>query len=328
MKSSFIKFLHAEISVLFLVFILLACSKPDQVIPGPPKELHVEAEVPAKIYSNIKHIYLNASRTEGLNGKRLLIFNWTCTEFPSSTRAPRIVSPAKAMTMADSLAVGKYQFLLSVKDNLGNKVEQSYALEVLEDTLKNFLPVAKAGPDMEIRQPQYSIELNGDETYLFNPLNRDLIYRWSVISQPPGSPRIYFSDSTHNYTLASGFVEGSYQFRLEVENEFGLKAADTMKVRVLPDPLKGLTMIFEDQVWKWGDGDWGAFVFLDILDSRITEYRETINTEVRLWDEEKKEWSDPGKYSWYALPGEMLIYYPVTDTSVLGKKEKVQVKFL
>jgi len=310
-----------------------ACQKPETGIPAGPQVIIIEASVPSKIYTNTKQVYLDANKTISLNRLRTLFYSWDCTSFPAATGRPEIKNPLQAFAWVENLGIGQYKFQLIVKDNLGNIADSIYSLDVLEDTLVGIVPIVKAGPDQVINAPRPDVNLNGYETIFFNAAARALNFKWRVIKQPAGSIQVEIYSDASPVSDAFGLEEGVYQFSLEVRNEVGAIGADTMQVTVLPDPLKGTTRIFEDRVWEKREIFLSPYVSIEIKEQDFFRYRNNRNMEVRVWDEQKREWSDSKKYGWYADSFGLTIPYPWNEDEKIylkevGKKTRVQVKFL
>jgi hypothetical protein len=331
------RILHqGQIQVLLLLLFVVSCRKPDPVLPDPPANIIVEATVPALIYSNVKEVYLDASRSISLNGRRALFFTWTCSSFPAASGKPVIVDSNLAFARVYNPGVGQYTFKLIIKDNLGNMAESSYALDVREDTLTGKKPIAKAGQDQQIYAPKHSVILDAFETFSVNPMGRSLFFKWTLIQKPAAAIDVQIKNSTLPEAFVDRLVEGEYKIQLEVKNELGLLAYDTVNIKVLPDALKGTTRIFENELWEvYEDVAWGGnYVVVVIFEQDLFENRFDGNMEVRVWDEEKKEWSDPAKFEWYITEGgSLFIMYPYLDDEeayfkMVGVKTRVQVKFL
>jgi hypothetical protein len=328
MQTSIKKITGKGIAICFLIMCNSACWKDTPEKPIVFGNVRLEALVPSMVYSNKKEALLDGSRTETLNGKRSLKFLWVCTNFPAGTRSPRIENPTRALTKVDSLNPGQYRFRFTVDDSLGHHAESSYAMEYILDTLLGKFPIASAGPDRQIKLPVNETDLDGYQTWFLNPNGRALNFIWTLISKPLGSIDPIINTPLEAQTRIWNLIEGKYQFRLEVVNELGFKSADTMEVTVLPDPLKGTTRIYEDLVWKGIiDYDWGHSVYMQIYDQEFTDLRNHDNMEVWVWDEKKSAWFNPDFFPWYSYGGSVLIYSSDADTTLIGKKTRVQMKF-
>ena len=64
---------------------------------------------------------------------------------------------------ATGLTKGKYNFRLTVEDNLGNEDQDDVAVTVAQD--ENEAPVADAGKDVEVALPVKSVLLNGSKSH-------------------------------------------------------------------------------------------------------------------------------------------------------------------
>lgn len=324
--------------LLALVFLFLifgeSCRKPDQVLPDPPKALVVEATVPLLIYSNIKTVYFDASKTISLNSKKTLFFNWSCTNFPAASGKPGIVDSTKSIAWVEKPGIGQYIFKLTVKDNLGNISESNYTMDVLEDTLVGKKPIAIAGPDQTIYAPKDQVLLDAFETYSLNASNRSLILKWTVIEKPVQASHLEIETSSFYLANLKGLIEGVYKIKLEVTNEVGMSDSDTLEIKVLPDPHKGSTRIFDSVIWKIVYDEWGDYIAIIIKDQDLFVNRDFRNMEVRVWDFEKKDWSDAKKFEWTTDgSGNLMIFYHyLMDIDayykIAGVKARVQVKFL
>jgi hypothetical protein len=307
-----------------LLLLLPTCKKNKLESPGSNSDIVIDASVPTLTYSNIQEIVLDGSRTHDLNKEKILHFNWACTVYPTGM-PPRIVDSLMAATIATTLSVGKYVFVLTVKDNLGNSNQENYGMEVLKDTLLPVLPKAFAGSDQSVVLPKTFAVLNGYSSYDLNALGRYLGFYWTLLSQPPGSQPIELTKQTFYVASVGELKEGSYKFQLRVTNEFGLYADDTIGVTVLPDPLAGTTKVYENLEWEML-GDWDSEIGIMIDGPAIFTYRNMTNMELRLWDETRQGWGDPHVY-WETSGDILRINSGSTNQQLIGKTTKAQVRF-
>jgi hypothetical protein len=155
-------------------------------------------------------------------------YSWSQLSGPGSAL---ISSPGSATTNVSSLVQGVYRFRLVVTDNSGATGADTVSVTVNAapppPPAPNRLPVAIAGADQSVRFPINFVALNGNASY--DPDGTITSYSWSQISGP-GNASIAapFSAST----VVNGFVAGVYSFRLEVKDNSGAIAADTVMVRV------------------------------------------------------------------------------------------------
>jgi hypothetical protein len=107
-----------------------------------------------------------------------------------------------------------------------------------------------------------------------------------------------------------------------------------MEIKVLPDPLKGTTRVFENVAWERIKDGWDDYIAIIMYQPDLFTNRYEGNMELRVWDADKKEWSDPKKYEWYtSYGGGLFILYPYLDDEEAyfkmdGVKTRVEVKFL
>jgi hypothetical protein len=309
-----------------LLLLSSACKKEDKPVPvAAYGEIRIDASVPNLIYSNTRQVAFDARRTLYLNGKRQLSMLWTCTEYPSG-KLPRIESPTNPYTNVDSLAIGKYNFQLMVRDTLGNRAVSDFAIEVKADSLQwppKIIPI----PDQVIYIPQNSVTLNGSGTISVNPLGRSLFFKWNLIQQPAGNSAVLIESPASSITNVYGFSEGSYLFSFEVTNELGLKNADTIQVKVLPDTLPGSTKYYENLTWTLLDNGWDYLAILKIPEPDVFVGRNENNTEIRVWDERKNAWMSSNDFAWAGDKDGLIIYNYFEPSDYLGKKAKVWVRF-
>lgn len=333
MSKSFVKQLIIPNVICILLFFFTACNKP--AVVDNPISIIVEATVPEKLYSNNVFAVLDANKTKQNYIDRNLIFNWSCPIFPSGATPPGIKNASEPVAYVDKLEIGQYRFLLKVQDDLGNTAESSFLMEVLKDTLIGKKLVADAGQDQLIEEyrSESFIKLIGGETINLNPIGRSLSFQWSVIQQPQGS-NVTLEDYNSPLSYAFGIIGGLYQFRLEVKNETGEKAYDTVAVTIIPDFLKGTTRIYENVIWEEIETLFDYEIRLKITDSVNLKGRLRNKLEVSIWDEQKLDWIDSSKYTWWIFEGGNL-FIPITDETEIqlrskdvGKKTKVRVKFL
>lgn len=324
-----------------ILLVTFSCEKIREENPMPAASgIRIQAFVPQSVSTSNKRVTLDASRTLSLSRTRALSFSWSVRDYPPGISLPRIKDANLSIAYIDSLMTpGLYRIGLLVTDSDGNWADTVYSMEVIRDTLLDYPPRAQAGADITIMAPMDEVDLNGMETYRLNPVGRNLNMQWSVISQPAGSPIVNIITPRSPITRAGTLRVGVYQFRLEVENELGLRAADTLTVTVLPDQLTGTTLVFENQVWEKfiePDNGWGEWIYVAIRlkDARF-EGREYTNLEVRVWNESKQDWDPADTYAFevYKQDGIVVVYYPWNENESiyfkdLGKKTRLQVKFL
>lgn len=174
----------------------------------------IQAQVPKIIYSNVFQVYLNASGMTAVNGKRVLFFNWSCTEFPAGAIKPDISSANESLAWILKPVIGKYKFQLKVKDNLGNVVDTIFTLDVLEDTIAGKKPIVKAGPDQQIIAPVSKVNFDATETYKVNATGRDLFFHWTIIEKPAGNSLLGSSNRSLPIFTLYNLGEGVFKIQL------------------------------------------------------------------------------------------------------------------
>jgi ribosomal protein L14 len=142
------------------------------------------------------------------------------------------VSPSSSQTSVTNLLPGVYQFQLTVTDDDG-----AVGTDLVIITLNqagppppNQLPVANAGVNQSITLPTNSLTLNGSGT------DADGIivgYNWTKIAGPT-----QFTIITPNaaQTTVNNLVQGVYQLQLQVTDNAGAIAKDTVTITVNPGP--------------------------------------------------------------------------------------------
>lgn len=150
-------------------------------------------------------------------------YAWVKTAGPATFT---IVSPTSASTVINNLVAGTYVFQLTATDNLG--ATGSDTASVIVNPAPNQLPVANAGVDKTITLPTNSVSVTGSGT------DADGIivgYLWSKISGPATFSIVTPSAST---TTINNLVAGTYVFQLQVTDNVGGTATDTMTLLVNP----------------------------------------------------------------------------------------------
>ena len=276
-----------------LSIFLFSCFKADWPEPFiPPTELRIDATVPEIVYLNHKLVFLDARRTLLINGHRTLQFKWSCPVHPTN-EPPKFSHPDNELTFIDSLRAGTYQLQLAITDTLGNSAISKFTMEVKADTLSG-PPRMNVLRDTVIFLPQSTITLNGADAYAVNPVGRDMQFQWSTIQQPAGSPPIQIVTPTNPVTNIKGYDTGRYIFRLDVKNELGLSAADTMEVYLKRESPNIYFKIYENLTWNLVFDDWGFYYYyITINDPGVFIDRNYSNMNVQLWDDERQIWSAP-----------------------------------
>ncbi|MEP7258067.1 MAG: PKD domain-containing protein [Flavitalea sp.] len=191
----------------------------------PPNILPVsKAGNDVTIMLPINKVTLNGNGSTDEDGT-ISSYSWSKVDGPSHFL---IVNPNAANTGINNLEEGVYQFRLRVIDNRGGTSDDTIKVTVNPAPPPvNLAPVAQAGSNKTITLPANSVTLNGNtSTDADGTITK---YTWSFVSGP-GSYSI--ANAALAVTNVSGLTEGSYYFRLLVEDNDGATDADTLIVKV------------------------------------------------------------------------------------------------
>ncbi|MDQ6609303.1 MAG: PKD domain-containing protein [Bacteroidota bacterium] len=167
-------------------------------------------------------VMLDGSASSDPDGK-IVSFKWSKISGPALAL---LLTPDSVRTMVESLAMGVYQFRLTVTDNGGLTAADTVQVIVNNPSI-NRPPVAIAGGDRNITLPVDSTPVDG--TNSFDPDNDIVSYLWTKIAGP-AAYRINYPRSVN--PIISGLVQGVYQIELKVTDPGGLFSKDTMQITV------------------------------------------------------------------------------------------------
>ena len=163
-----------------------------------------------------------------------------------------IVNPNSANTVVSGLGQGVYQFELTVTDNKGDVGKDTVQVmvnnAVVTQQIKvNIAPIADAGSDITTVTSNNSVDLKGNGSDADGSISS---YLWKQISGPSSS-NIISSDSAN--TEVQGLIEGTYEFELQVKDNEGAEAKDTVQVtvgleRLAPENLTGNLKVYPNPV--------------------------------------------------------------------------------
>ncbi len=162
-----------------------------------------------------------------LNGKgtdsdgSITSYSWSKISGPSSGA---ITNANSAVTAVTSLSQGTYKFELKVTDNMG--VFDLDTTQIIVSPPANLPPVANAGPDQKITLPVNIVSLAGSGGDADGSI---VSYLWTKISGPSSFNIV---NSSSPVTDISGLVAGVYDFQLQVADNNGAKANDTIQITV------------------------------------------------------------------------------------------------
>lgn len=150
-------------------------------------------------------------------------FKWTKVAGPASS----VISNAtSSKTIVKALAMGVYEFELTVTDN-GGLSEKDTVQIIVNNPGINQPPISNAGNDQTIVLPTDSASLNGSSS--FDPDGNIVSYLWSKITGPSS-----FTIITPNasQTKVKNLIQGVYKFELTASDNGGLSAKDTVDITV------------------------------------------------------------------------------------------------
>ena len=142
--------------------------------------------------------------------------------------AGTLVNATAAIATASGLTTGVYRFELKVTDNMGATAKDT--IQVTVNGMANQVPTANAGPDKVITLPLNSTTLDGSGT---DPDGNIASYNWTKIAGPVTGT---LTNASSAQASVSGLVQGVYQYQLQVTDNSGATAKDTMRVTVNAAP--------------------------------------------------------------------------------------------
>lgn len=156
-------------------------------------------------------------------------YSWTKISGPATFS---ITNAFTAVTGLTNLVQGVYSFRLLVTDNLGATAADTVVVTVNGGAPPpNQPPVANAGADINMTLPTNSTTLNGSASG--DPDGTISAYAWTEISGPA---TYTIANAGAASTALTNLVQGVYSFRLQVTDNVGATAADTVVVTVNAAP--------------------------------------------------------------------------------------------
>ena len=152
---------------------------------------------------------------------------WRKVSGPSSYK---ITDSTSGSTTVNGLIQGIYTFELTVTDDKGamgkDTVQVKVNAEPSTTTSGNKAPAANAGEDQTITLPVNSVQLSGSGSDVDGKITA---YAWTKVSGPSTFSLI---NSSSAIATVSNLLEGVYKFQIEVTDDKGASARDTMQVKV------------------------------------------------------------------------------------------------
>jgi hypothetical protein len=151
----------------------------------------------------------------------IVSYQWTRISGPNSG----VINNANsASATVINLLEGTYEFELKVTDNKGAVAKDTVQVKVNEAI--NIPPTANAGSDKSITFPINSVTLSGSGADKDGSI---VSYQWTKISGPSSGA---INNANSASATATNLTEGTYQFELNVTDNKGAVAKDTMQVKV------------------------------------------------------------------------------------------------
>jgi hypothetical protein len=151
-------------------------------------------------------------------------YSWARVSGPATFA---ITNATAATTTLTGLVQGVYVFRLTVTDNNGLTSTDNVTVTVNAATPGNTPPVANAGTDITITLPVNSTTLTGTGS---DPGGSVVSYSWTRVSGPT---TYILTTAGAASTGLTNLVQGTYQFRLTVTDNFGATGSDVVVVNVL-----------------------------------------------------------------------------------------------
>ncbi len=149
-------------------------------------------------------------------------YSWVKISGPSGGQ---LSDSEKAVTEVSGLMEGEYIFELTVTDNQG--LTATDRIQIVVRNAENRSPIADAGKDTTIRLPQTNVSL--DASLSSDPDGNIVSYNW-VQTSGPGEATIL--NANEAIVTIEDLVQGTYIFRVEVEDDKGAKSSATVAVVV------------------------------------------------------------------------------------------------
>lgn len=214
------------------------CTKNDP--PPPPIAITVSAGADIQLSLPVDSCNLTGSVTAGSEIKS---YRW---EKISGPAAYTIDQPDSLSTRVRGLQEGTYVFQFIATDIKGSQGNDAVVVNV-SPASTNMPPIANAGADQTIMSPQSDATLDGKLSN--DPDGTIVSYEWTKIS---GSWVDFAYTQNSDYAFIKHLGTGEYHFQLQVTDNNGATAKDTVIITVIPDSLtidSTKFKSFEDLVW-------------------------------------------------------------------------------
>ena len=137
-----------------------------------------------------------------------------------------IATANEATTVVNNMVQGVYIFELSATNNLGASAKDTVQVKVNGVVVKNKLPTANAGADINIILPTDTAQITANAA---DADGTTTLYNWKVITGPTGYS---IGNTNASHTTIKHLSEGVYDIELTVTNDHGDVAKDTLRLTV------------------------------------------------------------------------------------------------
>lgn len=145
-------------------------------------------------------------------------YQWTQITGAAST----IETPTNFSTKVSGLKTGTYKYRCTITQDDG---QTTFAEVTITVNIPNVLPTVNAGVDITITLPTNSVSLSGSATDSDGSISA---YLWTKISGIGGT----ITTPTSSSTTVTGLTAGLYIFQLQVTDNSGATATDTVQINV------------------------------------------------------------------------------------------------
>lgn len=155
--------------------------------------------------------------------------SWKRISGPGTYGAVMYPSGSLITTTSKTLAVGKYEFQLTVKDDVGNSSTDILVLTVQNATsTETTPPTAEAGANQTITLPTNTVTIDAGTSTASSGTSISS-YKWTKKSGPTSGT---ITSATSAKTTVTGLVAGTYVFEVLVTDNKGKTATDVVTVTV------------------------------------------------------------------------------------------------
>jgi hypothetical protein len=205
-----------------VVLLFYSCKKEPEAIPNQPPLAIAGADRTIALPQDSVH--LDGAASTDKDGT-IVSYKWEMIGGPQQFI---IMSAESAKTVVTRLQEGVYQFQLTTTDNSGALAKDTVQVTVNKAVAGNQSPAARAGGDQQFILPINTFTLDGSAS--FDPDGTITGWQWTKIAGPVAAGLV---TPTAASTLVTGVTTGVYQFELQVTDNLGQSAKDTVQVTVL-----------------------------------------------------------------------------------------------